>query len=150
VWEYPRPPTVKNDGRRVQVWFAGEKIASSSRAVRVLETSHPPGFYIPRADVVAGCLEPSGRRSFCEFKGQAVYFHVRVGDRVAENAAWTYPDPTPGFEAIAGHLSFYPGRMERCLVGGEVVVPQPGGFYGGWITSDVVGPFKGDPGTEGW
>ena len=150
VWDYPRPPAVRRDGRRVEVWFGGERIADSRRALRVLETSHPPAFYIPEEDIVSGRLEPSGRGSFCEFKGRALYFEVRAGGRVAQDAAWSYPDPAAGFETIAGHLSFYPGRMERCLVGGELVRPQPGGFYGGWITAEVVGPFKGAHGTEGW
>lgn len=150
AWDYPRPPAARRDGRRVQVWFAGEKIADSGRTVRVLETSHPPTFYIPAGDVLVRHLEPSGRHSFCEFKGHAAYYNVRIGERVAGNAAWTFPDPAPGFEVITEHFAFYPSPMERCLVNGETVKPQPGGFYGGWITSDVVGPFKGDRGTEGW
>ena len=149
VWDYPRPPAVRRDDRRVEVWFAGVKVANSRGAFRVLETSHPPVFYIPPGDVMPGCLEASGRESFCEFKGKAVYCNVGAGGLVAEDAAWFYPHPSTGFEIIAGCLAFYPGKMERCLVGGETVRPQPGGFYGGWITA-VVGPFKGDPGTEGW
>lgn len=150
MWDYPRPPALQPDSRRVEVWFAGEKIADTVGAFRVLETSHPPTFYIPPRDVVTASLVPSGKRSFCEFKGEAVYFHVRVGEKTAESAAWTYPEPSPGFEAITGCLSFYPARMERCTVEGETVKPQPGGVYGGWITTDVTGPFKGGPGTEDW
>jgi uncharacterized protein (DUF427 family) len=150
VWDYPRPPAVEADNRRVEVIFAGEIIADSDRTFRVLETSHPPTFYIPPGDVRTELLESAGTASFCEFKGRAVYFNIRAGGRLAEKAAWCYPEPAPGYDAITGHFAFYAGRMDRCVVGGQVVRPQEGGFYGGWITPEVVGPFKGKPGTGGW
>jgi uncharacterized protein (DUF427 family) len=150
VWEYPRPPAVKPDDRLVTVIFTGGEIARSSRTIRVLETSHPPTFYIPPGDVRAEHLEPSKRTSFCEFKGQASYFNLRVDDRLSEDAAWCYPRPLPGYETIAGFFAFYAGRVDVCTVGGQLVKPQLGGFYGGWITPDVVGPFKGEPGTTAW
>ena len=150
VWDYPRPPAVRPDERLVTVEFAGAEIARSKGTVRVLETSHPPGFYIPPHDVHTRYLELSDRITFCEFKGQARYFNIRAGDRFSENAAWCYPEPSSGFEAIAGFFAFYPGKVDRCTVNGQVVTPQPGEFYGGWITPDVVGPFKGEPGTMSW
>jgi len=150
VWDYPRPPRVERSGRHVQVMFDGEVIADTRRAVRVLETSHPPVYYIPPEDIRPGTLVTTERTSWCEWKGQARYYTVRSGDRVARDAAWTYPDPVPGYEAIKGHVAFYPAPMDGCYVDGERVRPQPGGFYGGWITDDVVGPFKGGPGTTGW
>ena len=150
VWEYPRPPRVVPSSRHVVVRFGGEVIAETRRALRVLETSHPPVWYVPRDDVAPGVLEPSSRTTFCEFKGVASYWTVSAGGRREEDAAWSYPAPSPGFEVITDAVAFYPGRMEACLVDGEQVRPQPGGFYGGWITKDVVGPFKGEPGTSGW
>jgi uncharacterized protein (DUF427 family) len=150
VWDYPRPPVVAPDQRLVKVIFAGLQIAWSRHAVRVLETSHPPAFYIPPGDVLCEHFQRSGHKTFCEFKGQAIYFNIQVGDRITENAAWCYPDPRPGYETISGYLSFYPARVDRCTVADEVVTPQTGGFYGGWITSEIVGPFKGEAGTRGW
>lgn len=150
VWDYPRPPRVEPTGRRIMVQLEGVTIADSTRALRVLETSHPPTYYIPRDDVRMDLLTPSGGSSWCEWKGRAVYFTVRVGDRVAKAAAWGYPEPAPGFVPIAGHLAFYCAAMDRCTVDGELARPQPGGFYGGWVTDDVVGPFKGGPGSAGW
>jgi uncharacterized protein (DUF427 family) len=125
------------------------RIASSTRSLRVLETSHPPSYYLPADDFVPGALSAAEGSSWCEFKGQAAYFDVRGGDAVAPQAAWTYPTPSPGFEAIAGYVAVMPGAMQRCTVDGEVQAQQ-GGFYGGWITSRVVGPFKGVPGSWGW
>ena len=150
VWDYPRPPRVEVTNRRVRVIFQGETIAESHRAQRVLETSHPPVYYIPPEDVPREFLHPSPRRSFCEFKGQAHYWTVRVGDREARDAAWSYPHPSPGFAAIRDHLAFYPSRLDACYVDDEQVQSQAGDFYGGWITSDIEGPFKGGAGTEGW
>lgn len=150
VWDYPRPPRVERSGRHVQVVFDGEVIADSHRAVRVLETTHPPVYYIPPEDIRPGALVTTERTSWCEWKGQARYYTVRSGDRVARDAAWAYPDPVPGYEAIKDHVAFYPEPMDACYIDGERVRPQPGGFYGGWITDDVVGPFKGGPGTAGW
>jgi len=150
VWDYPRPPRVEPVLKPVEVRFGGEVIARTERTLRVLETSHPPVYYIPRADVVAGCLVDSPGTTWCEYKGAAAYFDVVAGGIRAERAAWTYPDPSPRYAALAGAVAFYPGRMDACFVGDERVSAQPGGFYGGWITSDIVGPFKGDPGTRSW
>jgi uncharacterized protein (DUF427 family) len=150
VWDYPRPPRVEPSRRRVRVEMGGTVVAESSRAMRVLETAGAPVWYLPPDDVRTDLLVPAEGRTFCEWKGAATYFDLRVGDRVAHRAAWSYPDPSPGYEAIRGHVAFYAGRVGAAFVDGERVTPQPGGFYGGWITSDVVGPFKGEPGTEGW
>lgn len=150
VWDYPRPPRVESTDRRIQVIFNGQSLADTRRALRVLETSHPPVYYLPPDDVRMEYLIPSRNTSFCEWKGVANYYHVAVAGKRADNAAWTYPDPTPPFEALQDHLAFYAGLMDECTVEGERVRPQPGGFYGGWITEDVVGPFKGAPGTAGW
>jgi uncharacterized protein (DUF427 family) len=150
VWDYPRPPRVEQTGKQIQVVFNGVLIADSRRAWRVLETSHPPVYYIPPQDIRMDCLSQAAGRSFCEWKGQAGYYDVCVGDKRAANAAWYYPKPTPAFAGIKDHVAFYAGLMDACTVDGELVQPQPGGFYGGWITSDIVGPFKGEPGTWGW
>lgn len=125
-------------------------IASSSRAVRVLETSHPPGIYVPPSAFRPDVLIPNPRRSVCEWKGTAQYWDLRVGDETAEAAAWSYADPRPGYESIAGFISVYPGRVDACYLGEELVVAQEGDFYGGWITRDVVGPMKGGRHTQGW
>ncbi len=150
VWGYPRPPRVEPSADSVEVWLGGARIALSTRSLRVLETSHPPTYYLPIDDFVPGALRTAEGSSWCEFKGQAAYFDVLGGDAVARQAAWTYPTPSPGFEGIAGFVAVMPGAMQRCTVNGEVVQPQEGGFYGGWITSRVVGPFKGIPGSWGW
>lgn len=151
VWDYPRPPRVEPTERRVRVVLGGEVIVDTRGAHRVLETSHPPVYYVPIEDVAPGALMPSGgRQSDCEWKGLASYFDVVAGGQCAERAAWTYREPRRGFEPIRDAVAFYPGLMEACYVDDERVEPQPGGFYGGWITSDVVGPFKGAPGTLGW
>lgn len=150
VWDYPRPPRVEVSAEHVQIRFGGSLIADSTRTLRVLETSHPPTYYVPVSDFVAGSLREASGSSWCEFKGAAAYFDVVVGDVVARSAAWTYPEPTHGFESLVGHIAVMPAAMDECLVDDEVVVPQEGGFYGGWITSRVVGPFKGSPGTRGW
>ena len=150
VWDYPRPPRLERTGRRIEVVFAGVTIVDTDRAWRVLETSHPPIYYVPRDAISPRHLFDSARTTYCEWKGSARYVDVRVGDRRANGAAWYYPRPTAGFEPIRDHLAFYPAAMDRCAVDGEVVVPQPGRFYGGWITPDVVGPFKGAPGSEYW
>jgi uncharacterized protein (DUF427 family) len=151
VWDYPRPPRVEPSARHVRVVFGGGVIAESTRAHRVLETSHPPVYYVPLEDVVTGVLEPlRGRTTFCEWKGIASY-HDAIGadGRRVERAAWTYLDPSPGFEAIRGAVAFYPALMDECTLDGEVVQAQECGFYGGWITSEIEGPFKGGGGT-GW
>ncbi len=150
AWEYPRPPRLEAVTRRLVVVLGGETIAETTDGVRVLETSHPPNYYFPPSDVAPGTLEPSAGRSFCEFKGRAHYFTVRGGDRVEKDAAWGYDRPSDAFAPLAGYVAFYPGRMDACFVDGERVTPQEGGFYGGWITSLVVGPFKGGPGSRGW
>ena len=150
VWDYPRPPRVDPSTEEVEVWLGGERVAASRRTLRVLETSHPPTYYLPVEDVVEGALRPVDGTTFCEFKGSASYFDVVGGGLVAPRAAWTYPRPSRGFEVLVDHVAVMPGLVDRCTVDGEVVVPQAGGFYGGWITSRVVGPFKGEPGTWGW
>ena len=150
VWDYPRPPRVEEVDKRLRVVFAGEAIAETDHGLRVLETSHPPAYYFPREDVRMELLEPSVGTTFCEFKGEASYFAIVVGESTARKAAWTYESPSPGYEELAGRLCFYASRVDSCHVGDEEVTPQEGDFYGGWITSDVVGPFKGGPGTMGW
>lgn len=150
VWDYPRPPRLERVRRHLRVVFAGRPVADTADAWRVLETSHPPSYYIAPGDVDLSLLRPAAGASFCEWKGMASYFDVVVGDAVAERAAWAYPEPAPGFAAIRDHLAFYPAGMDECSVDGERVRPQPGGFYGGWITADIAGPFKGEPGTGGW
>ena len=150
VWDYPRPPRVDPSPSHVTVTFAGRVIADTVRSVRVLETSQPPAFYLPPDDVALDLLRPSRRRTACEWKGIAVYHDLVVGDRVARDAAWSYPEPRPAYEAIAGYLAFYPRLVDECRVDGELVRANEGDFYGGWITSRVVGPFKGGPGSRGW
>ena len=150
VWDYPRPPALEAVEREIVVIFADEEIARTTAAFRVLETSHPPVYYLPPDDIQIDCLTPGGATSFCEYKGRAEYLDVEVGDRRVEKAAWRYPEPTERFEPIANHVAFYAQKMDSCYVGGEQVRPQPGEFYGGWITSDVVGPFKGVPGSAFW
>jgi len=149
VWDYPRPPVLVADPRLVEVRLGELEIASTRRALRVLETASPPTFYLPRADVRMELLVPTPRHSLCEWKGQASYFDVGSGRDAIPAAAWSYEDPTAAFAAIRGHIAFYPGRV-ACYVAGERVRAQAGGFYGGWITGEIVGPFKGEPGTGGW
>lgn len=150
VWDYPRPPRLEETAKHIQVVFNGVTVADTRRARRVLEMSHPPVYYIPPEDVLQSALVPTTRSTYCEWKGHASYFSVRVGDKTAPNAVWSYPDPAPGFEGIAGYLAFYPGPMDACLVDGEQVQSQPGSFYAGWVTSEIKGPFKGGPGSSGW
>lgn len=150
VWDYPRPPRVEDSARHIQVVFNGEMIAGTRRARRVLETSHPPVYYIPPEDIKQEYLALTSRQTYCEWKGQASYYTITVGERQARNGAWTYPRPTQAFISITNYVAFYPGAMDACYVDGERVQAQPGDFYGGWITSDIVGPFKGGPGTQGW
>lgn len=150
VWDYPRPPRLEADSRRVTIDFGGTTIADTTRSLRVLETSHPPTYYIPVDDFVARTLVEAAGSSFCEFKGLANYWDIVSGGRTARSAAWGYRNPSPNYEALIGHVAVYPGRMDRCTVGDHLVTPQEGDFYGGWITPDVTGPFKGGPGTRGW
>jgi uncharacterized protein (DUF427 family) len=150
VWDYPRPPRVEPCIYQIKVEFAGETIADSRQALRLLETSHPPTYYIPRADVQAAFLLPNPRRSFCEFKGDAQYWDLLVNGKRSVAAAWSYASPSNGYAALKDHLAFYSHRVDACFVGEERVSPQLGNFYGGWITSNLVGPFKGGTGTQGW
>lgn len=150
VWEYPRPPRIEPTDEHVQVVLGGRVICDTRSAVRVLETSHPPTYYLPIADFVDGALEPCAGSSFCEFKGRAAYYDIVGGDRRVAAGAWGYPEPSPSFEGLRDHVALYAGRVDECRVQGELVTPQPGDFYGGWITSRVVGPFKGVPGSMGW
>lgn len=150
VWDYPRPPRLEPVRERVSVEFAGVLLADSTRALRVCETASPPTYYVPPEDARLDLLVPVPGSTLCEWKGRARYFSARVGDQIAERAAWSYPQPFAGFAALASHLAFFPSRVDACRVGGETVRPQPGGYYGGWITRNLVGPFKGEPGTESW
>jgi uncharacterized protein (DUF427 family) len=151
VWDYPRPPAVSPCERRVRAEFAGELVADSIRALRVLETSHPPTIYIPLDDVQLSLLAPSAAgTTWCEFKGAARYLDAIVGGRRAHAVAWSYANPSAGYEELRDHIAFYPGRVHAAWLDHERVQAQPGDFYGGWITSDLIGPFKGLPGTRGW
>ena len=149
VWDYPRPPRLEPSPKRVEVKAGATSIAVSDRALRLLETASPPTYYLPLDDVSLDLLEPSPGGSACEWKGLCSYWSVRAGNTWVHQAAWSYPDPLPGYEGLQQYLSFYPGRVE-CFVDGERVQPQPGEFYGGWVTSRIVGPVKGEPGTGHW
>ncbi len=150
VWDYPRPPSAEVTPRRVIVELGGRILADTGRAIRVCETSHPPAFYVPRDDVADGMLRRAQAGSWCEWKGEATYWDAVVDGRRVAAVGWSYEDPSPGFEHLRAAVAFYPARVDRATVDGAQVRPQAGGFYGGWITDDVVGPFKGDPGTLGW
>ncbi len=150
VWDYPRPPRVEPSSKHVRAVYNGVIIADSRRAVRVLETSHPPVYYLPPEDVTLELFTPTARATHCEFKGRARYYTLTVGDRVEPDVAWSYPDPAPGFETLKDYIALYPSRMDACYVDTERVQPQAGDFYGGWITADITGPFKGGAGTWGW
>ncbi len=149
VWDFPRPPRLAPDTREVVIRWGGIEVARTRRAVRVLETAHPPSFYLPRSDVAARLLVPAGGSSFCEWKGPARYWSLVDAERRLTAVGWSYPEPLAGAEALAECIAFYPAALE-CRVDGDLVRPQPGGFYGGWITSELTGPFKGEPGSEGW
>lgn len=150
VWNYPRPPVARPIAAHVRIEHRGLVVADTRAAIQTLETSHPPTYYIPPADIAPGMLRRAAGSSFCEWKGTASYWDVIVGDLVLARAAWSYADPAPAFAALRDHLAFYAAPFDRCSVDGEAVIPQPGGFYGGWITSRVAGPFKGVPGSQGW
>ena len=150
VWDYPRPPRVEEVRETLRVTFAGATIAQTRRGFRVLETSHPPVYYFPPGDVRTEYLLPSPGQSFCEFKGWARYWAIAVGGERSDGAAWSYAHPSVGFQAIRHCFAFYPSQVESCWVGDEKVHAQAGDYYGGWITSRIVGPFKGGPGTLGW
>jgi uncharacterized protein (DUF427 family) len=149
VWDYPRPPRLEALDGRVQVWLNGTLIADTTEALRILETYHPPTVYLPPDDVYTRSLKPVPGTTYCEWKGTASYFDVEAGPTRVERAAWAYFDPTPPYAALVGHISFYPALVD-CSIDGERVTPQPGVFYGGWVTSKVVGPFKGSAGMDGW
>jgi uncharacterized protein (DUF427 family) len=150
VWDYPRPPAVEPCGRRVRIELGGMTIVDSTAALRVLETSHPPTIYVPPQDIVAGCIRSGAGRSFCEWKGIASYLDVVAADRHEPRAAWTYRNPVPAYAVLRDHVAFYPSRMGVCRLDDERVQCQAGDFYGGWITAELRGPFKGGPGTTGW
>jgi uncharacterized protein (DUF427 family) len=150
VWDYPRPPRLERTAERLRVMFAGRTIADTVNGFRVLETSHPPVYYLPLAEVDDKYLRAASGSSFCEFKGHARYWSIDVDGRLADRAAWSYPDPAAAFRDIREHLAFYVSRVDECWVGDERVIAQEGDFYGGWITSSIVGPFKGGAGTRGW
>ena len=150
VWDYPRPAIAEASARHIRIELGGRVIANSRRPVRTLAPSHPPGYYIPPDDFDLDVLSPTRQRTLCEWKGQARYYDLVVGDRQIANAAWSYDAPTPAFESLKGFIAVFPSRMDACFVDDERVIPQAGQFYGGWITSHVAGPFKGEPGTQFW
>ena len=150
VWHYPRPPKLEPCNKRIRVVFADVTVADTTRTYRVLETSHPPVYYIPPSDVLMAYLNADAGQSWCEWKGLGRYYGIRIGDRSKTQVAWYYPNPNDRFMAIKDHIAFYAGRVDACFVDEEQVTPQPGGFYGGWITKNIIGPFKGGPGTSGW
>lgn len=150
VWDYPRPPRLEDSAKHIRIVFNGVTIVDTHHAKRVLETSHPPTYYMPPEDIRLEYFSKTPRSTFCEWKGQAGYYTITVGDRTESNVAWFYPNPTPDFAAIQNYIAVYPSRMDACFVDDELVQAQPGDFYGGWITKDIVGPFKGSVGTWGW
>lgn len=153
VWDFPRPPRLVHDTREVVVRWGDTLVARTRRAVLVLETAHPPSFYLPWADVVPLLLTAAPGASTCEWKGPARYWSLTEsnaqGARTLPGVAWSYPQPLAGAEALADCVAFYPAELD-CTVDGAPVLAQPGGFYGGWITPELVGPFKGGPGSSGW
>jgi uncharacterized protein (DUF427 family) len=150
VWDYPRPPALERTSRRLRVEFGGIVIAETTNGYRVLETSQPPAYYFPPDDVATAHLVATPQRTFCEWKGQAHYYSIVAGERTTADAAWAYASPVERFAAIKDHIAFYPQRVDACFVDGELVQANEGAFYGGWITSDVVGRFKGGAGSAGW
>ncbi|MFK7933649.1 MAG: DUF427 domain-containing protein [Saprospiraceae bacterium] len=151
VWDYPRPPKLERTNKHLRIIFDGIEIASTNQAYRVLETSHPPVYYLPQADIKMECLQAvKGRDSYCEWKGQAAYWNIITPNQTSPLAAWSYSDPTPRFAPIRDYLAFYASRVDECYVNDERVQAQSGDFYGGWITKEIVGPFKGGTGTWGW
>jgi uncharacterized protein (DUF427 family) len=150
VWAFPRPAVAEATAAHLLIRHRGLVVADTRRAVRTLETSHPPTYYIPPVDIAPDCLRPAGGGSFCEWKGDALYWDVAIGDAVLPHAGWSYPKPAAGFALLRDHVAFYAAPFDLCAVDGETVRPQAGGFYGGWITSRLAGPFKGGPGTQGW
>ncbi len=142
VWDYPRPPRLEVFSKPIRIEFAGKLIVESTHTIRVLETSHPPVYYIPRQDIRPEFIHPAPGQSFCEWKGKATYWSIIASGKRAERAAWSYETPAAPFSVIRGYLAFYPSLMDACFVDGEKAVPQSGKFYGGWITSNLIGPFK--------
>jgi uncharacterized protein (DUF427 family) len=150
VWDYPRPPRLEVCTKSIQIIFNHVAIANTNHSYRVLETSHPPVYYLPPESIQMQYLQRVPGQSFCEWKGVAHYYSITVGEKTLHKVAWYYPEPTETFFDLKNYVAFYAQPMDACLVDGEAVTPQPGGFYGGWITADVVGPFKGEPGSFGW
>lgn len=150
VWNFPRPAIAEATSAHILIEHAARILAETRAAIRTLETSHPPSYYIPPADIAPGILRRAAGSSFCEWKGAAVYWDVVIGDIVLPRVGWSYPDPSPAFAALRDHVAFYAAPFDRCSVDGETVTPQPGDFYGGWITRRFAGPFKGVPGSRGW
>ena len=150
VWDYPRPPRVEPVAARIRVVVDGRPLADTQRALRVVETAGAPVYYLPIADIDTTRLRPAASTTVCEWKGTASYVDYVDGDRRVPMIGWTYPDPSPGYAAIRDHVAFYAGRVDEAWVGDELATPQPGGFYGGWVTGAVVGPIKGEPGSFGW
>ncbi|MCZ4410497.1 DUF427 domain-containing protein [Cryomorphaceae bacterium 1068] len=150
VWDYPRPPKLEKVTSLVEVFFAGRRIASSNKALRILETSHPPTIYIPPKDIDQEVLTKSNQTTFCEWKGKGNYYHLELGELKVDNAAWYYQEPKAAYSELKNHIAFYPSKVEACFIDGEKAEAQEGDFYGGWITSKIVGPFKGAANTFGW
>lgn len=150
VWDYPRPPVIEPVAETLKVVLGGDTIAETNAGLRVIETAGAPVYYFPPEGIRAGVLQPTAQTSFCEWKGVAHYWSLNAGDLNAENAAWSYAEPSAGFEALAGYVAFYPAKVDACFVGSEKARPQSGGFYGGWVTDKICGPIKGLPGSEGW
>jgi uncharacterized protein (DUF427 family) len=150
VWDYPRPPRLAESDAHITIIFNNEILADTKNSKRILETSHPPVYYLPPEDIAMKYLKKVSGKSYCEWKGVASYYSVEVGDKILEKIAWYYPDPMSDYSLIKNHIAFYAAPMDQCRVNGEIVKPQPGGFYGGWITSNIVGPFKGNPGSFLW
>ncbi len=150
VWDYPRPPRLEDSDKRIKVVFGGVTLAYTTRAKRILETSHPPVYYVPPEDIRMEHLTLTEGTSFCEWKGAARYYDVETDERTVSRAAWFYPNPVPAYASLEDHVAFYSSLMDACWVDGEKVQAQEGDFYGGWITSKILGPFKGGLGTRSW
>lgn len=150
VWSFPRPAVAQPTNVHIIIEHAGSVVANTRASIRTLETSHPPSYYIPRADIAHGVLRPAQGSSLCEWKGAASYWDVVIGEIVLPRVGWSYANPTPAFAMLRDHVAFYAAPFDRCSVNGEKVTPQPGAFYGGWITNALAGPFKGGPGSQGW
>lgn len=150
MWDYPRPPALQRTGKHLVVEWRGAPLGDTTNGFRVLETSHPPVYYFPPDDIDWSRLRETSRTTFCEWKGSASYVDAVSDDATVAEVGWRYLRPSAAFAALSGHVAFYAGRVDRCFVDGELVTPQPGDFYGGWITAEVVGPFKGEPGSWGW